>query len=117
MILDVLSKYSALITDYKIIRYRTFGLVYELVVEVDFTDNSTLFIRDYLFGDGTRKYSFHWQDAEKNCIFRWDNVPHHQNTESFPFHKHVGKFEKVETSEVMNLEKVICFISNNLTTK
>ena len=104
MILDVLSQYSSLIADYKIIRYRTFEFAFELVAEVLFVDSSTLFIRDYLFRNGNRKYAFDWQDSNGNCIYRWDNIPHHQDIESFPFHKHVGKLESVENSEVMNLE-------------
>ena len=114
MILDVLLKYPLLITDYNIIRYRTFGLLYELVAEISFTDNSTLYVRDYLFSDCKRKYSFHWQDVAGNCRIRWDNVPHHQDAESFPFHKHVGKLEIVANSEVMNLEKIIRFINKQL---
>ena len=114
MILDVLSRYSSLIEDYKVIRYRTFEFAYELVAEVLFVDSSTLFIRDYLFSNGNRKYAFHWQSSNGKCIDRWDNVPHHQDIDSFPFHKHVGKSESVENSEVMNLEKILYFMSNRM---
>jgi len=114
MILDLISKYSFIISDYKVIRYRHFATSYELVAEVLFIDNSKLIMRDYLFADGKRKYSFHWQDSNSNCIYRWDNVPHHQGIKTFPFHKHTGETEAIEESEVMSLEKVLYFISSHL---
>ncbi len=79
-----------------------------------FVDNSRLIIRDYLFADDKRKYSFHWQNADSNCIYRWDNVPHHQGIKTFPFHKHTGEGEAIEESQVMSLEKILIIISNHL---
>jgi hypothetical protein len=35
-------------------------------------------------------YSFHLQDAEERCLFRYDNAPHHSHVATFPHHKHVG---------------------------
>ncbi len=114
MILDLISKYSSIVSDYKVIRYRHFATSYELVAEVLFIDNSKLIMRDYLFSDGKRKYSFHWQGSDSKCIYRWDNVPHHQGIKTFPFHKHIGETEAIEESEVMGLEKVFHFVSNHL---
>lgn len=114
MIFDLISNFSFIISDHKVIKYRYFTTSYELVAEVLFIDNSKLIMRDYLFADGKRKYSFHWQDTDSNCIYRWDNVPHHQGIKTFPFHKHIGETETIEESEVMSLEKVFRFISNHL---
>ena len=50
----------------------------------------------------------------KECINRWENISHYQNIKTFPFHKHVGKNEMIEESEVMNLEKVLEFISQQI---
>lgn len=36
-----------------------------------------------------KKYSFHWQDKDKNRIRRWDNAPHHPELENFPHHRHL----------------------------
>ncbi len=114
MIFGILSGYSSIIEDYKVKKYRLFGTSYELIVEINFKDTSVLFVRDYLFPDGKRKYSFHWQNIEGDCIYRWDNVPHYQDIQTFPFHKHNGKNESIEESEVMNLEKVLQFIKNKI---
>ena len=35
-------------------------------------------------------YSFHYMDAGHECIFRYDNTPHHPNHAFFPHHKHAG---------------------------
>lgn len=34
-------------------------------------------------------YRYHWQDASGRLILRYDNAPHHPETETFPHHKHV----------------------------
>jgi hypothetical protein len=36
----------------------------------------------------TRKYSFHWQDAQGQLIRRWDNVPHYPDLPNAPHHVH-----------------------------
>lgn len=114
MILDILEKYSDIIVSYEIHKFRILGIAYELVMEIQFVQNTRLHVRDYLFMDSSRKYAFHWQDHESRCIIRWDNAPHHQKTVTFPFHKHIGEDENVDESEVMNLEKVLSFIQERL---
>lgn len=114
MIFDVLKKFSSLISSYKVIDYDYFATNYKVVIEISLHNGSSLFVKDYLFSDGKRKYSFHWQDSDEQCIIRWDNTPHHQHVKTFPFHKHVGKEETVEDSPVMNLEKVFAYISDHI---
>ena len=114
MIFDILKKFSFLISSYKIIDYDYFATNYKLVIEIHINNRTKLYVRDYLFSDGKRKYSFHWQDEKGNCIIRWDNIPHHQTVDTFPFHQHIGKKEVVEDSVVMNLEKVLEYIGKNI---
>ncbi|MBF0353593.1 MAG: hypothetical protein HQM11_21385 [SAR324 cluster bacterium] len=90
MILDIFQKYHDLIEDYEIQKFRMLGNGYEMVIQIHLIQGMILHVRDYLFMDGSRKYSFHWQDNLCQCKVRWDNAPHHQNTNTFPFHKHVG---------------------------
>lgn len=33
-------------------------------------------------------YAYHYQDAERNLIFRYYNAPHHRGVNLFPHHKH-----------------------------
>jgi len=54
-----------------------------------FKNKSILIIRDYLFNDGSRKYSFHWMDKNEKLIVRWDNEPHWKNIHTFAHHKHI----------------------------
>ena len=37
------------------------------------------------------RYSFHYQSAGGQLIFRYDNVPHHPQIPTFPHHKHVSE--------------------------
>lgn len=114
MIFDILKKFSFLISSYKISDYDYFATNYKLVIEIHINNKTILYVRDYLFTDGKRKYSFHWQDQSGNCIIRWDNTPHHQDVKTYPFHQHKGEKETVEESEVMNLEKVLEYIEKNI---
>jgi len=34
-------------------------------------------------------YSFHWQNRRGKLIKRWDNVRHHPEIETFPYHIHL----------------------------
>ncbi len=114
MILDVIHKYSEIIVKYDILKFKVVGHSYQLVCKIIFTDQTLLFVRDFIFSDGSVKYSFHWQDINNNCIVRWDNAPHHQDVYSFPYHKHLGKEEYVTESQPMKLEMVMEHIRNRL---
>ncbi len=35
-----------------------------------------------------KKYKYHFQDDTNVLIFRYDNVPHHPQVNTFPHHKH-----------------------------
>ena len=38
-------------------------------------------------------YAFHFRDEADQCIFRYDNAPHHPGVETFPHHRHSGPQE------------------------
>jgi hypothetical protein len=65
---------------------------------MSFTDGSILYFREYLDTfEGTLDklmYTYHYQDAENQLIFRYDNALH-KPALSFREHKHLsGKIEK-----------------------
>jgi hypothetical protein len=79
-----------------------------------FNDNSQLFARDFYDEiKGVRDYSFHWQKNE-NLIMRWDrdDSGHRKNIKTYPLHLHFP--DKVTSSEEMDLEMVIDFITNKI---
>jgi Family of unknown function (DUF6516) len=43
-------------------------------------------------------YRYHFQDKEKNLVFRYDNTPHFPNLKNFPHHKHL-KDEVIATDK------------------
>ena len=51
-------------------------------------------------------YSFHWQSANGKLVKRWDNVPHHNEVDTYPHHLHLFN-GKVIGSAAMNLNKVL----------
>jgi len=103
--LQILEKHKDIIKNYQVKSFRRFGHARSLIAQVEFIDDSVLYIRDYLFLNGKRKYAYHWQDRKGNLIIRWDNSPHYPELKTFPHHKHVG--EKVIESTETTLEKVL----------
>jgi len=62
--------------------------------EVYFVDGSCLYFRELVEASPSatlcRMYSYHYQDADKTLIFRYDDTSHHPNLNTFPHHKHAG---------------------------
>lgn len=111
----IFDSFAEIIAAYDIKRYRQYGGAYEFVAVVHFSDNSSLYIRDYLFLDGSRKYAFHWQDQHQNVIRRWDNAEHYPHLATFPFHVHTSTI--VDQSPPMTLYKVLEYIKIHLPIK
>ncbi|MBS1263068.1 MAG: hypothetical protein MAG715_00236 [Methanonatronarchaeales archaeon] len=60
-------------------------------------------------------YSYHWQDAGKELLIRWDNAPHHPEVDTFPHHKHRG--DEVTDSTEPSLTYVLKTVHRELTEK
>ena len=75
-------------------------------------DGSALWIREIWIQDKIEVYSYYWLRPDETIIMGWDNAPHHKETVSFPYHKHVGN--KIEPSQQMNINDVLSFIKNFL---
>lgn len=50
-------------------------------------------------------YKFHYQQADKTLIFRYDDSPHYPKLSTFPHHKHVG--DKVYETQAPDLTEVL----------
>lgn len=61
-------------------------------------------------------YSFHWQSVDGKLVKRWDNVKHHKDVGTYPYHLHLPN-DKVVGSEQMNLKKVLAEIEKALSAK
>lgn len=117
MLFDLVRQYADLILEVEIERFRLVGSSYELRAAISLRDGSTLFIKDYLFLDGTRKYAYHWQDRKAQLMSRWDNAPHWKALQSYPHHQHVGTAGMVESSSIRTLEDVLKYIRVQSETK
>jgi hypothetical protein len=56
--------------------------------KIIFIDGSALEFLEYLKGDTSPKYRFHYMDNDGALLFRYDNAPNHQ-VSTFPHHKHL----------------------------
>ena len=59
-------------------------------------------------------YTFHWQNVNRKLVKRWDNVKHHKEIDTFPYHVHDGDEKNIKTSEPMNHNKVLKIIQNEI---
>jgi hypothetical protein len=57
------------------------------------------------------KYSFHWQNASGQLLKRWDNVPHHPEISTHPYHVHKGTEENVQSHGPITAEEVLACIA------
>jgi len=51
------------------------------------------------------RYAYHYQRANGELVFRYDNVPHYPDIKTFPHHKHIG--ETVISSRPPDLSEVL----------
>ena len=83
--------------------------------EIIFTDQSEFHFKEYFIAVPEFEklaYSYHYQDKEKNMIFRYDNAEHHQGVDTFPHHKHVDN--RIISSSEMTLTNVLGIIVDQI---
>jgi hypothetical protein len=80
-----------------------------------FVDGSILHFREYV--DAEMKverlmYSYHYMNATKTLVFRYDDADHHRelNLPTHPHHKHEGSEENVIASTAPTLAEVLAEI-------
>lgn len=107
MLLNIKKTFPHLVREVNIIRFREEHRSYEWIAEVVLSDASVLYIKDYLFLDGTRKYAYHWQAVDGSMIARWDNAAHWPMISTFPHHIHRGGDELPSESDVRSVADVL----------
>ena len=109
--LRLLKQYQDIIQEWRIIRYDREVNISRLKASLKLKDGSCLFIKDYRFNDGSRKYAFHWVDRDNNLIIRWDNATHWPGVATHPHHKHIKSETNVEISRETDLSQILAYIS------
>ncbi len=87
--------------------------------ELKFSDGSVLYLREFVDVKTTivrEMYSYHYENASKNLILRYDNTRHHKklNLPNYPHHKHDGSEDNVISSNAPMLAEVLNEISRLL---
>lgn len=109
MLRQLRREYDDIIRDAAVKKFRREAGSYELVCILHLCDKSTVYVRDYLFRDGARKYSYHWQAENGEFLGRWDNAPHWPDVKTHPHHFHRDDGTKVVESRVRDM-KSLCEI-------
>ena len=112
-----MTSYSDVIRNIEVKRFRRDGARYEIRAVLFIEDGSELHFKEYLFEDGTKKYSYHWQTEDGKIIGRWDNSPHWHNIKTFPHHFHNKSEDQIEESYIRNLESLLEYLRNKLRLK
>lgn len=110
-IISILSNY-AFVKSYAILKFERTQTTRRLRISVDLVDGSELTISQSTVPRGFR-YAYHWQDANKNLLARWDNAPHHPQLHTFPDHFHKGT--RIEPAVQPSIREVLEYISKQLT--
>ena len=111
----LIRKFSHIILGYRINSYLREGELLRMRAKIFFKDESTLEIKEYIFSNRERKYSYHWMDNNQNLLVRWDNAEHWKKITTFPHHKHIKSIQNVESSFEINLEAVLKYIEKKIT--
>ena len=107
--LDLIDRYKDYIKSFHILLYEQEADMFRFKAQLVFTNDSKLFIKEYVFENKERKYAYHWSDNSGNLICRWDNANHWPDISTSPHHKHTGNevFESTETSVGDVLNRII----------
>lgn len=88
---------------------------------IEFTDRSTLSVMEFVDverGMDRYKYRYHYEDQNKQRVFRYDRAPHFPSVLTHPHHKHIGPEtdpDRVTESSAPPLNEVLKEIERMLT--
>lgn len=60
-------------------------------------------------------YSYHWERADGELLYRWDNTPHFPNLPGFPHHVHDGRAGATLAGKPMDVFAVLDYIQQAIT--
>ncbi len=76
--------------------------------KIIFTNESELQFKEYFVTIPIMRkwaYSYHYQNRDKELIFRYDNAEHHKEIATYPYHKHITN--DVLPSDILSLKEVL----------
>lgn len=88
--------------------------------DIYFLDGSVLHLREFInvqHGIDRYTYVYHYQCADGNLLFRYDNTPHFPDLPTFPHHKHAGSESNVVSAEPPDLPAVLTEIRRLMTSQ
>ena len=99
------------IQEINIVQYKPENNVGEFHARASFYDASLLeAVEKVSLDDGEiikDQYSYHYQEANGDLVFRYDNAPHHPEIETFPHHKHIESDNNVIASQPPDVSEVL----------
>lgn len=98
---------SGAVSSYRVLRREVAPSDGKLRIKVLLSDGGAAELFEYVTeAEGrvtTRRYSFHWQDAQGKLVRRWDNAPHHKERD----HSHQADGTVRGIASAMNMLEAI----------
>ena len=110
---------NPIVTSIQVVKEREDKMDGHLRMRLTLTDNSLLEFSEYLCRqpDETvtvEEYSYHWADADRKLIRRWDNAPHYPELPGAPHHIHDGLTNEVIPGKPMDIYQILTIIGNEI---
>ena len=106
---------SPIVTSMQVVKAREETMDGHLRIRLTLTDDSLLEFSEYLVRQPDETitvavYSYHWADAERKLIRRWDNAPHYPELPGAPHHIHDGAEANVMPGKPMDIYQILAII-------
>ena len=105
---EIVHKYSDIVERIERLEISEEDQVEKLKAKIVLFDGTYLWVREIWIKGTLEAYSYYWLRPDDTIMMGWDNAPHHQEINSFPHHRHVGR--KIEVSEETDLGKKLAYI-------
>jgi hypothetical protein len=107
------------VTAFQVVRERSTSSDGYVRAKATLSDNSQLEFAEYvqLTADDQIDivtYNYHWADATRQLIQRWDNTPHHPEVPGFPHHLHAPVGDAPLPGQAMTIFTVLDEIARRL---
>jgi len=86
----------------------------QLKLKITFVDDTTLRVAEVFYQHKIIAYSYYHLNERNELIAGWDSAPHHKHLQNFPYHKHVGKDGKIQSSVRMDLNKALSAVQKKI---
>lgn len=61
--LDSIAKYQTIVKSFQVSLYEQEGPLFRIKAEITLTNDSKVYMKEFVFENGERKYAYHWENG------------------------------------------------------